>query len=452
MACPNQGILNNSITFTIRTLDSGDDPVWADAAPTYSVYEETTLLANIVGTLQDVSMTQDDDTLGLYFSQISLASALFELYKTYIIVIDAVIGGSPVSRTYTFIVVGTFDVPGDGLVDSVTAVADYKGTFKQGDPVSLMLKITEFDGTPIDPYRITCTITGPTEDDSLSKVASTGTPFQADRGFYIYTWVIDADEDVGTYVIDWEYIVDEIERHEYQNVMVTLADALTPYFYTPTWMAYRAALEHHIVCAQSIPIYYEQAKPSYDNTIYNFTFKDWNQTSGARVYRNEVLVSSGIEVDYFNGKVTFADALLPQEQVNVDYNFRWFNEEELNRFLLNALQTVNTYPPHGSYSLETLPSRFSPAVLYGAAKDALRQLMMCLQFQQPAQIFGGPEQAKQAFANFETLKQNYSSDWEKLLEQKKFGPYPTTRMVVTPEYTLPGGRSRWFRYLFKGNN
>jgi len=75
-----------------------------------------------------------------------------------------------------------------------------------------------------------------------------------------------------------------------------------------------------------------------------------------------------------------------------------------------------------------------------------------LQFQQPAQIFGGPEQAKQAFANFETLKQNYSSDWEKLLEQKKFGPYPTTRMVVTPEYTLPGGRSRWFRYLFKGNN
>ena len=24
-----------------------------------------------------------------------------------------------------------------------------------------------------------------------------------------------------------------------------------------------------------------------------------------------------------------------------------------------------------------------------------------------------------------------------------------TRAVVVPEYTLPGGRSRWFRYLFK---
>jgi hypothetical protein len=87
--------------------------------------------------------------------------------------------------------------------------------------------------------------------------------------------------------------------------------------------------------------------------------------------------------------------------------------------------------------------------LYGAAKDALRQLMLCVNFQQPAQVFGGPEQAAKAFANFDTLKQNYEKDAEKLLEQKKLGPYPKSRMVVTPEFTLPGGRSRWFRYLFK---
>jgi hypothetical protein len=91
-----------------------------------------------------------------------------------------------------------------------------------------------------------------------------------------------------------------------------------------------------------------------------------------------------------------------------------------------------------------------PALLYGAVKDALRNLLMCLNWQQPAQVFGGTEQAQKAFSNFETLKQNYEKDWEKLVEQKKFGPYPKTLCVVTPEYTLPGGRSRWFRYLFKG--
>jgi hypothetical protein len=75
--------------------------------------------------------------------------------------------------------------------------------------------------------------------------------------------------------------------------------------------------------------------------------------------------------------------------------------------------------------------------------------MFCLNFQQPAQVFGGTEEAGKAIANFETLKQNYEKDAEKLLEQKKLGPYPKSRMVVTPEFTLPGGRSRWFRYLFK---
>ncbi len=335
-------------------------------------------------------------------------------------------------------------------LSDITAVSDYKGTFRQGETINLFLKITELDGTPVDPYSIVVSITGPVEDASDGGEVSRGIPFKADLGFYIYGWNIAVDEEVGTYLVDWEYIVDGVESHEYQNVVVTVGDIDAPYFYTETWKGYRAALEHHICCAQSIPIYFEQAKPSYDNSIYQFTFKNWNQSPGARVYRNEVLMSSGIEVDYFNGKVTFSEALMPQEQINVDYNFKWFTDDDLNRFLLNALQTVNTFPPHSGYTLSSLPARYSPAVLYGAAKDALRQLMMCLNFQQPAQVFGGEEAAQKAFANMETLKQNYSKDWEKLLEQKKYGPYPSAQLVVTPEYTLPGGRSRWFRYLFKG--
>ncbi|MHA1469131.1 MAG: hypothetical protein ACTSSP_01070 [Candidatus Asgardarchaeia archaeon] len=449
MACPNQGILNGSISFTIRTLDSEDAPVWADSAPTYTVYEETTNETDKVSGLDGLSMLADDNTLGLYYAIIDLDSTLFELYKTYIIVIGATISGNSVARTYTFVVVGTDDVIGEGLIDNVNAVADFRGSFKQGSGAVLNLKITTFDGTPIDPYRITVTITGPVEDDSASHEADSGTPFQAARGFYVYEWFVAADAPTGTYVVDWEYFVDEIERHEYQNVMVT-ADTTVPGFYSYRFIAFRTALEHHIGCAQSIPVYYEQAKPSYDLRTFQFSFPEWNQSAGARVYRNELLISSGIEVDYGNGKVRFSEALMPQEVVHVDYNFRWFDEDKLNRFLLNALQTVNIYPPHSGYTLENLPDRYTTIVLYGAAKDAFRQIMGCLPCQQPAQVFGGLENAQKAFANFETLKQNYEKDWEKLLEQKKYGPYPTTRMVVTPEYTLPGGRSRWFRYLFKG--
>jgi len=133
----------------------------------------------------------------------------------------------------------------------------------------------------------------------------------------------------------------------------------------------------------------------------------------------------------------------------MDYDFRWFSDEELDCFLNNALMSFNSYPPVRSYSLENVPAIHMPAILYGAAKDALRQMMMCLQFQEAQQVFGGPEAAKNAFSNIETLKQNYEKDWDKLTEVKKYGRYPRMSVMLVPEYTLPGGRSRWFRYLFK---
>ena len=109
----------------------------------------------------------------------------------------------------------------------------------------------------------------------------------------------------------------------------------------------------------------------------------------------------------------------------------------------------NSFPPVQYYTLENVPAIHMPTILYGAAKDALRQMMMCLQFQEPQQVFGGAEQAQQVFGNIETLKQNYEKDWDRLTEVKKYGRYPRSAVLVVPEYTLPGGRSRWFRYLFK---
>ena len=114
-----------------------------------------------------------------------------------------------------------------------------------------------------------------------------------------------------------------------------------------------------------------------------------------------------------------------------------------------AVQVINTYPPHTAYSIESVEDKWIPAVLYIAAADALRELIMCLQFQQPAEVFGGLDAARQASSQFESLKQNYEKIWMTLLDNKKYFPYKgLTRAVVTPSFTLPGGRSRWFRYLF----
>jgi len=344
-------------------------------------------------------------------------------------------------------------------MSEIRSVASFRGKFRQGGIADLLLKITDFDGTPTDPSLIECTIEGPMETTSIDMVVTTtgptvvdtSSPFLIETGYYVYSWDIASDQSVGTYNVTWEYIVDGETKYEYQTVTVveSATNALPSSFYTERLILFREALEYHLLCAQSIPVYFEQARPSRDNTTFQFSFPNWNQSSGVKIYRNGNIINSGVEVDYFKGSVTFDNELLPQETVNADYNFKWFDEESLTRFLVNSLQTVNSFAPHTGYNLDDVPDRYVPVVLYGAAKDALRQLMMCVNFQQPAQIFGGPDNAQKAFSNFEILKQNYSKDWEKILEQKKYGPYPKTLCVVTPEYTLPGGRSRWFRMLFK---
>ena len=150
MACPNQGIIDQSITFTIRTLDSNDDPAWADSAPLYTVYDGTILAANVVGTLENLTMTMDSTHIGLYSASITLSSTLFELYQPYVIVVDSTVGGVNSSRTYTFTVVSTHDADDLDLDDNsnINTVAEFKGTFKQGNTANLNVKIWYLDKLP----------------------------------------------------------------------------------------------------------------------------------------------------------------------------------------------------------------------------------------------------------------------------------------------------------------
>ena len=317
------------------------------------------------------------------------------------------------------------------------ASSQFKGKFQRGKKATFLLKITTLAGLPINAESISIQIL---TEKGVAVTLADSTPHNVSTGFYIYDWKILATQDVGTYYAVWDYVVDDIDRSEVQQFAVS-AITSNQVFYGGRALDFRIALEHHLLCAQNIPVYFEQSRASGDNKKYEFSFGNWNQSPGIKIYRNQGLITSGYRIDYFRGTITFESVLLNQDIINVDYNFQWFTDDDLNRFLGNAVQTVNAYTPNSEYFLETIPDRFIPTVLYGATKDALRQLMFCLNFQEPAQIFGGQENAQKAIANFETLKKNYESDWENLLEQKKYGPYPKTRAVVTPEYTLPGGRS-----------
>ena len=341
--------------------------------------------------------------------------------------------------------VGPF-VPNAG---TVTASSNFKGSFKQDTTSVLLLKITDFDGNPQDATSITTSIY-----NAAGTLVTTGVPVKADIGFYIFDWDIEETRATGDYQAIWDYTVDGVDRAEIQDIVVSEKDPDTDEeneVYSGRSRELIVALEKYILCAQSVPVYFEQSKQTVDNKTYRFTFPRWNQTAGVKVYRNQDrIVTSGVNVDYFKGEVVFDAPLTDFDVVNVDYNFRWFSDDELYEFIINAIRTLNSYPPHSGYNVNTLPDRYIPAVIKQAAVDALRRLMLCLQFQEPQQVFGGPEGADKAFGNMETLKRNYEEEVKEIYEQKKYGPYVgLTRAIVVPEMTLPGGRSRWFRYLFK---
>lgn len=352
------------------------------------------------------------------------------------------VGAEPIYATQTL---GPFSSISETIVKSIP---DSRGTFVQGSLCALFLSLTDVHGNPLKAETISLSVS---KDGST--VLSNIFPDYIRPGFYTFDWTIPTDLEAGKYIVTWSYLAEGFTGSELQEIIIAASgDTLNSdiQLYGARFGDLRVALSEMISCAQKIPVYHEQSITDIYNKKFKFTFPRWNQAYGTRVFRNGKLVEGGYEINYFNGTILFDSSLSVYDTIYADYNFRWFSDEQLDRFLLNALGIVNFYPPQSAYGILSVPDLYIPMLLYGAAKDAIRELLMCLNFQQPQQVFGGGEAAQKAFSNMETLKKNYEEEFTRLLEQKKYGRYPRTKAVTVPEFTLPGGRSRWFRYMFGG--
>lgn len=166
---------------------------------------------------------------------------------------------------------------------------------------------------------------------------------------------------------------------------------------------------------------------------------------------NGKLMTSGYSVDYLNGRIDFTHDIAEEDEVLCSYNFRWFTDLELDDFIEQGIGYVNMWPPQMNWTIITLPHPWPVATITAAAVFVLQRWLMDILFQEPAKVFGGLERANEIFGHMNELKKNHEDRLDKMLENKKKFPYAgLTHTVTVPEFTLPGGRSRWFRYLFKG--
>jgi len=202
--------------------------------------------------------------------------------------------------------------------------------------------------------------------------------------------------------------------------------------------------------AFEIPVWDEMANFNANRNTALFAYGNWNENFDPHLYRNNVRLTTGYTVNY-DGTVDFNSALSSVDWVTASYKFAFFEPSAVNELIYTALNEFNSFPPVSPYDLTSLPEYYEPAVLYGAIRLLLQQMIFELNFKEVAVIFGEPDNPTDAsgvIGHLETLKQNYLNVWEKLIEAKKFGPYPRIQQLVAPIYTLPGGRARWFRMLF----
>lgn len=162
------------------------------------------------------------------------------------------------------------------------------------------------------------------------------------------------------------------------------------------------------------------------------------------------------KLDY-QGRIYFIDgndeplAVDYADTVLATYYVRMFSGREMNDALYMALQQINALPGVTAYSsVGGAPYWYDAALVIGATYWLIRSLMLRLTNRETRLLVHEPGADDPWFDNLKTIADMYKTDWDSILKTLPKARYPSLRTVVTPEYYLPGGRSRFFRYVWKG--
>lgn len=320
--------------------------------------------------------------------------------------------------------------------------------YSQGQTATLTAQfVTSPAGVPIDISDAMVAIyDGP--DTILAPVAML--PTVAVTGLYYYDWVIPNTLPVKSYTIRYTGTVQGDSTAAIDSISVVPAGTNTGASPSQKVVELIAALEVYVECAQHIPVYNELARRNRDRTIFSLTYPKWNLGNHA-VFLNRELISDGFAINAESGTITFEAPLHDTDVVMASYNFRMFSQTDMIRFLADAISQINVQPPGTAYTLEGFPDQFVGILMMGATKNAIKRMLMCLNFQETAAIFGGREAAQDVMSNLNALKENNEKEFTEEKKNLKLARYPGIAAIVEPAYTLPGGRARWFRYLYSSS-
>ena len=214
-----------------------------------------------------------------------------------------------------------------------------------------------------------------------------------------------------------------------------------------------------INACESIPVYNEVLRKNSTTapTIFDSAFFRWNNDKFLKIELNNVIIQPDdtdfpYTINFDNGTIEFDSALDYNDEVTASYTFAFFSDEQINSFFKQATAQWSMLPPYGGpRSIYSAYTTARHSIMVGASLLAFRELLFQLAIQERRIIFDNASQGDgwtQVKDLFKMLHDAFEKDWDALKEAKKV-KLPSIASIVTPAYTLPGGRSRMFRYLYK---
>lgn len=344
-------------------------------------------------------------------------------------------------------------------------------TAMRGDFVRLFCTFTR-DGVLYDPvsqpqvrivtndYLQESTSSSSDDSQTLEETVTGYGPFYAIKlytGVWYVDWFVPADATLGDYFDLWYFQLESQGAMEKKTFTfeVHKEDAYlnfdaSPVVTTQGQVAVTLinALKSNLIYeACDIPVYWEQGMIVGENKV-NFAYKNWRHDQPV-LFRINNRLSGDVTPD-FNGGAVIHRALDSEDMVYAHYHFSYLSDEDLLSMLNEGMWMMNATPPATqAYSnLASIPFNWRAGVLLYAAMQALRRVIFGFTWQERAIIFGEkPEDAQRFIDNCKSLLTEYTAMWGEIRKDIKKA-LPAISINVTPEYTLPGGRSRWFRYMY----
>jgi hypothetical protein len=324
-------------------------------------------------------------------------------------------------------------------------------TFAQGQlaPFYGLFVLTP-SGQPTNVPDATIEIFGP--GNSVVLAATPMVQAGTTTGLYYYEWQVPNSLSADTYTVMISGTVAGTPTAQIQTVAIVPAGTISNTVISVVAADLIAALEIYLGCAQHVTVENELASRSTDMKEYQLYWANWNLTNpDVRINNRKIAPTDALfpySIDFNAGIIRFENALRPEDNLKVSYNFRMFTDTDLLRFISDAVSELNSTAPMTGYTIDNFPFTLIGPVMMGARKNAMLKLMLCIQFQNTQTIFGDDKESKAAaYAGFKDIKENSEKSFTEMRKEVKKA-LPRIAMISTPEYTLPGGRSRWFRYLF----